>query len=134
MACAGGDANIVPVEANGLVYVASYRMLTIFGPGGSRVAHLPPIHLLDITQAACAGGTSNVRHSAQRESEGNRHYQSSGEALRIDATDAEKTLHFAQPAVGHALIARGKFEKSGVLQASAILHAKDSPALWQADR
>jgi hypothetical protein len=27
----GGNANIVPVIANGKVYVASYRQLTIFG-------------------------------------------------------------------------------------------------------
>jgi hypothetical protein len=58
----------------------------------------------------------------------------SGDELRIDATQAQKTYHFAEPTVGHALIARGTIEKSGIMQASAILHAKDSPALWPSDR
>jgi hypothetical protein len=57
-----------------------------------------------------------------------------GEEQRIDAGLSQKTSHFAEPAVGHALIARGQFDKSGVLQANTILHAKDHSNLWPADR
>jgi hypothetical protein len=57
-----------------------------------------------------------------------------GAQLRIDASLAQKTFHFAEPAPGHALMARGTIDKSGVLEASAIFHAKDSAALWPADR
>jgi hypothetical protein len=130
----GGNANIVPVEANGLVYVASYQMLTIFGPGGSRVPHLPPIHTID-TRKKLAAGEHEIYGTVRSLKAGNIVVaKRSGEALRIDANGAQKTMHFAQPAVGHALIARGVFDKSGVLQANAILHAKDSPALWPSDR
>ena len=34
----GGDANIVPVVANGKVYVAAYKSLTIFGPNAPAAA------------------------------------------------------------------------------------------------
>ena len=57
-----------------------------------------------------------------------------GDELHIDASLAQKASRFAEPTVGHALIARGTFDKSGVLQANIILHAKDSPALWPSDR
>ena len=38
----GDNANIVPVVANGKVYVASYKALTIFGAGGARAAATAP--------------------------------------------------------------------------------------------
>jgi hypothetical protein len=130
----GGNANIVPVVANGLVYVASYQMLTIFGPGGSRVAHLPAIHTVD-TRMKLAPGEHEIYGTVRSMKAGNIVIaRRTGDELHIDATEAQKTFHFAEPAVGHALIARGTFDKSGVMQANAILHAKDSPALWPSDR
>jgi hypothetical protein len=36
--------------------------------------------------------------------------------------------------VGHGIIVRGIFGPGGVLQADTLLHAKDNPALWPADR
>ena len=51
----GGNANIVPVVANGKVYVASYKALTIFGRGApaaqkalrpTPVASLPSPHVI----------------------------------------------------------------------------------------
>lgn len=130
----GGNANIVPVEANGLVYVASYQMLTIFGPGGTRAAHLPPIHVVD-TRARLAPGEHEI-YGTVRSMNGADIViaKRTGEVLHIDATDAQKTFRFAEPSVAHALIARGTFDKSGVMQASTILHAKDSAALWPSDR
>jgi hypothetical protein len=57
-----------------------------------------------------------------------------GNPLRVDATNAKRNSRFAQPAVGHALAARGTFDKAGVLQADVVLHAKDHLAMWPADR
>lgn len=130
----GGNANIVPLEANGLVYVASYQMLTIFGLGGSRVAHLPPIHVVD-TRPKLAPGEHEIYGTVRSMKAGDITVtRRTGEEQRINATDAQKTFRYAPPAVGHALIARGTLDKSGVMQASVILHAKDSPALWPSDR
>jgi hypothetical protein len=129
-----GNANIVPVEANGLVYVASYKTLTIFGVGGSKVAYLPEIHVVD-TRPKLAPGEHEI-YGTVRTMKGADIViaKRSGDALRIDATDAQKASRFAPPEVGHALIARGTMDKSGVMQASVILHAKPSPALWPSDR
>lgn len=130
----GGNANIVPVEANGLVYVASYQMLTIFGPGGNRIAHLPHIHVVD-RRATLAPGEHEIYGTVRSMKAADITItRRTGEELRINATDAQKTFRYAPPAVGHALIARGTLDKTGVMQASAILHAKDSPVLWPSDR
>src|SRR5205085_11313157 len=91
----GGGANIVPVEANGLVYVASYQMLTIFGPGGSRVAHLPAIHTID-TRTVLAAGEHEIYGTVRSTKAGDIVIaKRGGEALRIDANEAQKTLHLA---------------------------------------
>jgi hypothetical protein len=130
----GGNANIVPVVANGLVYVASYQMLTIFGPGGTMAAHLPPIHTVDMRKQL-APGEHEIYGAVRSMNRGSILIDKrNGEQLRIDATLAQKTFRFAEPAPGHALMARGTFDKSGVLEADAIYHAKDSPALWPSDR
>jgi outer membrane protein assembly factor BamB len=130
----GGNANIVPVVANGLVYVASYQMLTIFGPGGHKATHLPPIHTVDMRKPLAPGEHEiyGIMRSIKRGSI--LIAKRNGAQLRIDASLAQKTFHFAEPAPGHALMARGTIDKSGVLEASAIFHAKDSAALWPADR
>jgi len=130
----GGNANIVPVVANGHVYVASYQMLTIFGPGGSKAGHLPPIHVIDM-RPKLAPGEHEIYGTVRSTKATNIVItKRNGDELHIDASAAQKTYHFAQPAVGHALIARGTIEKSGVMLASEILHAKDSVALWPSDR
>jgi hypothetical protein len=130
----GGDSNIVPVVANGLVYVASDQTLTIFGLGGSREATLPAIRHVDMrvplaqgeheiygTVESMKGATIMLRKRG-------------GEQLRLDATDARRSSRFAEPAMGHGLMARGTFDAAGVLQADVIGHAKDHPAMWPADR
>ncbi|HEX4078937.1 MAG TPA: hypothetical protein VHX61_08710 [Rhizomicrobium sp.] len=129
-----GNANLVPVVDNGLVYVATDQMLTIFGPGGSAKVHLPNIRHVDARKALAPGeheiyaimrGIKGADITATKRS---------GELVRIDATLARRSSHFAAPALGHALIAQGTFDRSGVLQAEAILHAKDHSALWPSDR
>jgi hypothetical protein len=98
------------------------------------MAHLPHIHVVD-TRPNLAPGEHEIYGTVRSMKAANIVVaKRGGDELRIDATQAQKTYHFAEPAVGHALIARGTIEKSGVMQASAILHAKDSPALWPSDR
>ena len=109
-------------------------MLTIFGPGGSRTAHLPPIRFQK-TRAKLALGEHEIYGTVRSMKGGNIVVtKRGGDVLRIDATDAQKMSRFAEPSVGHALIALGTFDKFGVLEATTILHAKDHPALWPSDR
>jgi hypothetical protein len=130
----GGDSNIVPVVSNGLAYVASDQMLTIFGPGGSKKAVLPAIRHTDM-RVALAPGEHEI-YGTVRSMEGNAIVvaKRNGEPLRIDASEARRVSHYAPASLGHALIARGTYDKSGALLADTILHAVNHSAMWPQDR
>ena len=57
-----------------------------------------------------------------------------GRTARIDATTAKSKFDLARPWVGHALMARGMIAGDGTMKAALIVHAKDSPKMWLADR
>jgi hypothetical protein len=130
----GGNSNLVPVVDNGLVYVASDQMLTIFGLGGSAKANLPKVRHVDMRKPLPPGeheiyafvrGMNGAEMTVEKRD---------GKTVRVDASLAQRTSRFAEPSVGNALIARGTFDKSGLLLADTILHAKDHPAMWPSDR
>jgi hypothetical protein len=133
-----GNANIVPVVANGRVYVASYRELAIFGlapAGGSRqaaatlAAIAPPAppqlpgnaHEISGTIKTVAGGDISLTTRA-------------GELVRVDATDAARRHLSVVFLVGEPVTVFGTYRTSGVLHATEVLHAKPSPKGWPADR
>lgn len=131
-----GDSNIVPVAANGKVYVATVKSLAIFGlrPPGAPAVHLPPpppvvdsrlplapgIHEIRATVRAIAGPVLTVE-------------ERDGHVLIVDAAQAIANHDVAAPSVGHALMARGTFD-GNVLKAEIIGHAPDHPMMWPADR
>jgi hypothetical protein len=132
----GGDSNIVPVVANGKVYVATNQSLAIFGIAGAdakspalpvprvvdmRLPLAPGQHEIYGVVASIAGNTI-VMHARD------------GRMMTVDATASAAGFNKAQPRVGHAMIARGTFDEHGTLQASIVLHAKDHPVMWPADR
>jgi len=128
-----GNANIVPVVANGLVYVASDQMLTIFGPGGARHAKLPKIAAA--ARLKLPPGTHEVYGTVEYlKSAAIMIRKRDGVPLRLDAGDAMRNFRYAAAAIGHVLVARGTYDKAGVLHAESVLHAKDRSALWPADR
>ncbi len=57
-----------------------------------------------------------------------------GSLIMVDASQARANYRMAEPSIGHALLARGTYDASGVLTADTILHAKDNPAMWHSDR
>jgi hypothetical protein len=128
-----GDSNTVPLVANGLVYVATDQMLTIFGRGAKGNVGLPKIRPAMRTALAPGeheiyGTVANIRgNSLLVKTRG-------GEAVRVKTISAMRAHDYAPPMVGRALIARGKFDGAGVLEANAILHAVSHPAMWPADR
>jgi hypothetical protein len=128
-----GNANIVPVVANGFVYVASDQMLTIFGPGGTRNAQLPRIAVAPRLPLA-AGHHEIYGTVEQMKGAAITIRRRNGVVQHLDVSEARRTLHFAIPTLGHALLARGIYDTNGVLHADIVLHAKDHAALWPGDR
>jgi hypothetical protein len=130
----GGNSNTVPVVDNGLVYVASEKMLTIFGPGGSAKAVLPKTQYVDMRKPLPSGEHEIYAFVRSMKGQEIVAEKRNGEMVRIDANVARHSSHYAEPSVGHALIARGTIDRSGLLLADTILHAKDHPVMWPADR
>jgi hypothetical protein len=129
------DSDAVPVVANGKVIVASYKMLTIFGIKSATAADVhfqpaerpAPLVLADaphevfgtVTALRPGGLTLRTR---------------TGVSLRVDTADAGKAYQVARVAVGKPALIRGDYTRTGVLVAKSVLHAKDMPLLWPADR
>jgi outer membrane protein assembly factor BamB len=131
----GGNANIVPVVANGKVYVASYQALTIFGPNGSpapasasvpiaAAAALPPGITRRVTgQLLSLSGTDLTLLTR------------TGQMLRIDDAAAVANRRVAMLTVGHAYTVLGNSAaNSSVVMAAAVSRAKSSSATWPEDR
>ncbi|MBV9993221.1 MAG: hypothetical protein JOZ72_18255 [Alphaproteobacteria bacterium] len=128
-----GNANIVPVVANGRVYVASYQTLSIFGLSSApaarpakvakpRVPVLPRgTHEIFGTVLAVNGDELSI---ARRD----------GSVMTADAGAAKKAFRYMQPNVGSAAVLRGRTGAKGVFEAAAVLRAKKNPHLWRPDR
>ncbi|HEX3664426.1 MAG TPA: hypothetical protein VHU23_04245 [Rhizomicrobium sp.] len=129
-----GNANIVPVADNGLVYVASDQMLTIFGLGGSAKADLPKIRHVDTRKPLSVGEHEIYGTVTAMEGASITVRRRSGVSMKINASVAKRTSRYAVPSVGHALMARGMIDKSGLMLANTIQHTKDHSALWPTDQ
>jgi len=128
------NANLVPVVANGHVFVASYGNLSIFGLSPTGAKHpafvAPPRpaamvfkdapHELYGTVTKIDGTTLSLRAR-------------DGRVVKVDVAGAASAAHMAPPAEGHASLVRGSYNHDGTLVAKYLLHAKASPATWPAD-
>ena len=132
----GGNANIVPVVANGKAYVAAYKTLTIFGVGGapavaSSTASQPaPVaspdspHLITGTLIAIDRSTLTLQTRT-------------GKSVKIDDAQAIRDERVGTPLnVGIPLTVQGSLiEGTGALQATSIVRAKGSTGeMWPSDR
>ncbi len=127
-----GNANLVPIVANGRVYVASYQQLEIFGMGGTvakaGVRHGVPMHAmrgapneLTGTLVGISGSILSVRTRT-------------GRTIRVDDSEAAAHEQTGDLVVGRPFNVRGKYDAAGVLHAVAIVRAKPSQATWPPDR
>ncbi len=129
----GGNANIVPVVANGKVYVGGYKSLAIFGLGAS--AAIPSAPRTSETQAFPPLGQHEITGIVQSiDGFAITLTNRAGDLIKIEGGAAFANFQAAPPAVGHAMLARGTIDEEGVMHATALLHAKDSPAMWSPDR
>jgi hypothetical protein len=136
----GGNANTVPVVANGNVYVASYQTLTIFGllsPQALAKQRATPETRVE---------ANSVRASKRDESAGPEIFGRimsvtgnrivvqlrSGTSVAVDLTDVVKSFQTVIPSVGENVEVRGRIGPDGSLAATSMLRAK-TPATWGPD-
>ncbi len=128
-----GNADLVPVVANGKVYVASYQQLDIFGTGGTLVKPAPmgALGVLRSTIGAAHEVTGTlVTVKGSRLTLRTR----TGSVVRVDDSDARRRERSAVLVLGEAFYVMGTYDATGVLHAAAIVRAKRSQATWPADR
>jgi hypothetical protein len=129
------NAGIVPLVANGHVFVASNKQLTIFGLGGGPFvppaaaaakpaaldAHAPPHQITGVLEHA-DGPVLTLRTRA-------------GKIARVDDSDALRSGQIGVLAPGNAYTVQGTtYDSTGALRAQTVTRAKPSPAIWPPDR
>jgi hypothetical protein len=127
-----GNADLVPVVANGKVYVASYKQLDIFGIGG-RLAKAAPIgapvfattadapHEVTGTLVSIGGSLITLRLRT-------------GRIAGVDDSAAVRRERSSVLVVGEPFTAIGRYDAAGVLHGAMIIRAKPSEATWPPDR
>jgi hypothetical protein len=136
-----GNANIVPVVANGRVYVASYKQLAIFGlapPAEKKLASRATLIAAQL-EAPAAPSVPEPQGShfvgTIEKIDGNQLTVRlrSGDALTVDVTAALKASQSVVPYVGEGIAVTGTLTADGVLDARTMLRAK-ALASWGPDR
>jgi hypothetical protein len=128
----GGNANLVPVVANGKVYVASYEQLSIFGLTSSKNGAKALHH-----------GAAPVRFGGPNEVTGTLTSKNgslltlrtrAGSNVVVDDTLAERSQRTGDLVIGEPFSATGRYDGQRVLHARFMLRAKPSTAVWPPDR
>jgi hypothetical protein len=138
------NANIVPVVANGRVFVASYGLLNIFGILPPPCVGLPCARKRAPTQVP--GAPQTLKPPAGQASphevfgaigtiDGSRLtiLLRSGKLLQIDATTAIEQERTTELSIGRPVAVQGTYDAAGTLHADHIYRVK-APATWPVDR
>jgi hypothetical protein len=128
-----GNANLVPLVADGKVFVASNKHLSIFGLSTAAAAtDTADIQEPDRQQTLAAheiygwlkSFTENSFAILTRDSK----------MVIVDTTPAKGLGARAIPVVGRPYMVRGDYDKKHILHATSILRAKASTGFWLPDR
>jgi hypothetical protein len=131
-----GNANIVPMVANGHVYVASYKQLAIFGlaASGAKAGPETPLMTAEEGERPALPGHA-VYGTLVRVEEATLVLQTrNGTLLTVDSARARRAETRAVPVIGRAYLARGEYDAAGVMHASSVQRVKAEPELWKPDR
>jgi len=131
-----GNANIVPVVANGRVFVASNQQLAIFGPitAGAAVATSVPASSGVVVSQIPASGSQVSGWVDQITGTELVLRKRNGDHVAFDAKPAEAAFQSVPIGMEEAITAEGNYDAQGVLHAQTIVRAKDSVALWPPDQ
>jgi len=131
-ASSNGNANLVPVVANGQVFVASYQQLDIFGLGGTiakaGTPHAPAFRPTSAAPNEVTGTLLSVNGSYLTLR------MRTGQVVRVDASGALRQERSGDLVVGEPFNVRGKYDAARVMHAVAIVRAKPSESTWLPDR
>jgi hypothetical protein len=131
-----GNANIVPVVANGQVFVASNQQLAIFGPitAGAKVATSVPVSSGPATSQVPAAANQLSGWVDQINGTELVVRKRNGAHVTIDAGPARDAFRSVHIGMEEAITAEGNYDAQGVLHAQTIVRAKNSRDLWPPDR
>jgi hypothetical protein len=128
----GGNADLVPVVANGQVFVASYKQLAIFGPtapGATATTIAPAAASQILTSANQVSGWIDQINGTELVLR-----KRDGTHVTIDAKPARGAHQSVPIGMEEAITAEGSYDTQGVLHAQTIVRAKNSRNLWPPDR
>jgi hypothetical protein len=120
----GANSNIVPVVANGHVYVASYKELDIFGFGRPIIIHPAAPAVIPPLEPQAAGGLTST-FGIITKVEGLRFTMKTeaGTEVQVDAEKALKDGLSPALVIGQAVSVYGNTDAQGVVHAEVIKHA-----------
>lgn len=135
----GGNANIVPVVANGKVYVASYRELDIFhihGHHGMRAVDRKEAIVPPFPPQPPEGPWEHLVSGTVSKIEGDRFTLETRDhkMVLVNSGKARARSRYAGIAVGNGVTAGGSFDRKGVLEAETVYRVKPHPATWPKDK
>lgn len=125
-----GNANIVPLVANGQVYVASYKQLAIFGLNGSKAAapaRIAAPRAQPPSGHGLWGTVANVNGTAVTLT------LRDGKTVELDISAILPALASIRFQPGFKVLVHGAYGAAGEFKTESVERAKDSPALWGPD-